>query len=211
MMSLLRKPEIIRPKVTTEFIWRTGDQIRPLWRRNCIGTLFEGWTGLGLRIWPFGQYVPVLRCHNLITNTGHQAANGKLSAQGGFLTFTTIAVGVGTTAATISNTALGTESTTGGAARHAATATQVTTTVTNDTTQLVLTITVTATLAISEEGIFDTTGAPTANIGNLLAQQVFATIALISRLSVRTLLNKLRELLGSLNPMGMVISSEAFA
>jgi hypothetical protein len=165
-----------RQKYTTELVWRTGDKIRPIFKQSWLGRAIERCSGLGLRMWPFGCYVPVLRVHNLITNVGHAAANAKLSNQGSYLTFTTIAIGTGTLVASVNDTALGTEATTGGASRHAATASQVTTTVSNDTTQLVLTITVTATLAISEEGIFDTTGAPTANIGNLLAHQTFATI-----------------------------------
>ena len=165
-----------RENYTTELVWRTGDKVRPIFKQNWLGRITERSSGLGLRMWPFGTYVQALRVHNLITNVGHAAANGKMSNQGGYLTFTTLAVGTGTLTASVNDTALGTESTTGGASRHAATASQVQTTVSNDTTQLVLTITVTATLAISEEGIFDTTGAPTANIGNLLAHQTFATI-----------------------------------
>src|SRR5229473_1209295 len=147
MLATRKRPEVIKPKVTTELIWRTGDRVRPLWNRNKIGRLIEEWTGLGVRVWPFGRWVPVLRAHNIITNVGHAAGAGRLSNQGGYLVFTTIAVGVGTVTASVTDTTLGTESTTGGAARKAATASQVTTTVTNDTAQLVLTITVTATLA----------------------------------------------------------------
>ena len=173
-LSPKKQPEVIRQKITTEIIWRTGDKIRPIWQRNWFGSFFEKCTGIGLRMWPFGFYTPILRTHNLITNVGHAGANGKMSNQGSYGNFTTIAVGTGITAATISDTALTTESTTGGAARAAAVASQVTTTVTNDTTQLVLTITVTATLAIAEEAIFDTTTAPPS--GHMLAEQKFATI-----------------------------------
>jgi len=165
-----------RENFTTEIVHRTGDKIRPIFKPNPLGNFVNRLFHVGLRMWPFGAYVPVLRTHNLITNVGHAAANAKLSNQGSYLVFTTIAVGTGGLVASVNDTALGTESTTGGASRHAATASQVTTTVANDTTQLVLTITVTATLAITEEGIFDTTGAPTANIGNLLAHQTFAAI-----------------------------------
>lgn len=119
-------------------------------------------------------FLPImtLRTHNLITNVGHAAANGRMSNQGSYSPFVNLAIGTGTTAAAATDTALQTEITTGGGARGAATATQVTTTVTNDTTQLVKTWTFSSTFAVTEEGILDsaTTG------GSLLAHQVFSAI-----------------------------------
>ncbi len=109
--------------------------------------------------------------HNLITNVGHAAANGRMSNQGSYNPFIYLAIGTGTTAAAATDTALQTEITTGGGARASATATQVTTSVTNDTTQLVHTWTFTSTFAVTEEGILDA-----ALAGNLLAHQVFTAI-----------------------------------
>ena len=123
-----------------------------------------------------GFPVMVLKTHNLITNVGHAAANGRMSNQGAYSPFVNIAIGIGVAAASASDTTLGSEITTNGGQRGAATATQVTTSVTNDTTQLVKTFTFTGTFAGTEEGILDnaTSG------GSLLARQVFSAINVIS-------------------------------
>ncbi len=107
LTKLFKKPEVIRPYATTEMVWRTGEKVRPLWQPNRLGLTLERMFGVGLRSWPFGHLTPVYRTHNIITNVGHAAANGKLSNQGGYLTFVTIAVGVGTTTASITDTTLG--------------------------------------------------------------------------------------------------------
>src|SRR5579864_7811119 len=99
MLQVFRKPEVLRQKVTTEFIFRTGDKIRPLWKRNWLGQTLEQITGFGLHFRPFGTWVPVLRSCNLVTNVGHAGANGKMSNQGSYGNFLTIAVGTGTAAA----------------------------------------------------------------------------------------------------------------
>ena len=115
------------------------------------------------------------KLHNLITNVGHAGANGRMSNQGSYSPFIYLAIGTGTTAAAATDTALQTEISTGGGARASGTATQVTTTVTNDTTQLVHTWTFTSSFAVTEEGILDA-----ASTGNLLAHQVFAAVNVVS-------------------------------
>jgi hypothetical protein len=145
---------------------------KPLWQENRIGHLLRR-AGCELRVKGItGRYTDVLLTHNLITNVGHAAANARLSGQGSYSTFVNLAIGTGTTAAAATDTALGTEITTGGGARGAATASQVTTTVTNDTTQLVKTWTFTASFSVSEEGIFDNASSG----GNMLARQVWTAI-----------------------------------
>jgi hypothetical protein len=141
-----------------------------LWQENALGRLLRR-AGIALRVPKLtGSPAYVVRSHNLITNVGHAAAAGRLSGQGSYSTFVNLAIGTGVAAAAVTDTALGTEITTNGGGRGAATATLVTTTVTNDTVQLVKTWTFTGTFAITEEGILDnaTSG------GNLLARQVFA-------------------------------------
>lgn len=123
-----------------------------------------------------GLPVMVLKVHNLITNVGHAAANGRMSNQGAYSPFVNIAIGTGTNAASASDTALQTEITTNGGQRGAATATQVTTSVTNDTTQLVKTFTFTGSFAVTEEGILDNASSG----GSLLARQVFSAINVVS-------------------------------
>lgn len=113
-----------------------------------------------LRLLGFNPMVMVARTHNLITNVGHAAANGRMSNQGSYSPFVNLAIGLGTSSAVATDQALGQEITSGGGQRAAATATQVTTSVANDTTQLVHTWTFTTSFAVTEEGIFDSaTGA----------------------------------------------------
>src|ERR1700681_10693 len=73
---------------------------------------------------------------NLITNVGHAGANGRMSGLGGYSAFTAMAIGIGAVAANVADTTLGSEITTNGGQRAAGSASQVTTGVANDTTQL---------------------------------------------------------------------------
>ena len=85
---------------------------------------------------------------------------------------TAIAIGVGTP----STTALGSESTTNGGSRGAATCSNQTTTSTGDTARWVKTFTFTGSLALTEEGLFDnnTSG------GNMLASQTFSAVNVVN-------------------------------
>lgn len=124
-----------------------------------------------------GWVIDVRQNHNTITNVGHAAANGRMSNQGSYSPFVNIAIGIGTQGTPATSTALASESTTSGAGRGAAAATQTTTTVTNDTTTLIKTFTFSGSLAITEEGIFDSA---TASSGTMLAYQSFSAINVIS-------------------------------
>lgn len=121
-----------------------------------------------------GCIVETRKLKNTITNVGHAVANGLMSNQGsyGFATF--LAIGIGTQSAA-GATALNSEITTAGGARANGTASQVTTTVTNDTTSLTHTWTFTGGFAITEEGILTATSA-----GSLLAYQTFAAINVVN-------------------------------
>jgi hypothetical protein len=123
-----------------------------------------------------GNILRTIHRHNTITNVGRAAGNGRISGQGGYSTFVNLALGIGTQGSPATSTTLASEITTNGGARGAATATQVTTTVTNDTTQLVKTWSFTGTFAVTEEGIFDnaTSG------GSMLAYQSFSAINVVS-------------------------------
>ncbi len=82
-----------------------------------------------------------------------------------------VASGTGTTAEAGSQTALVTEVET----RVAGTSTRVTTTVTNDTYQVVGTQSITATRALTESGLFDASTA-----GNMFTRGVYTVINLVS-------------------------------
>jgi hypothetical protein len=87
-----------------------------------------------------------------------------------------LAIGTGTQGTPSTATALAAEITTGGGARSAATASQVTTTVSNDTTQLVHTWTFTASFAVTEECIIDSASSG----GNMMAYQSFSAVNVVS-------------------------------
>lgn len=112
---------------------------------------------------------------NLVTTKGKEIImkqlNGVTTAP-----VTAIAIGTNNTAAAAGNTALGAETTTSGGGRGAATCTNQTTTTSGDTARWVKTFTISGTLAIVEEGLFDnnTSG------GNMLARQVFSTVNLVN-------------------------------
>jgi hypothetical protein len=169
-MKLARrnKSEKIRTReVTTEFVLRdrTGS-IVPLWNETALGKFLRTRFNFTKRIFGLGFYAPVLRTHNIITNVGHAGANGRMSNQGSYSPFVNLALGTGTLSVGATDMALFIEATGNGSNRVAATASQVTTSVTNDTTQLVHTWNFTTSFAITEEGIFDGTTAPVQNTIN---------------------------------------------
>lgn len=154
----------------TEIVLRDANgNVKPLFNPNVIGKI------TGLKIPGItGSFKNSLLNHNIITNTGHKFANGRIGGVAlGNGAFNVIGIGTGTTAAAATDTQLYSEITTGGGSRISATATQVTTSVTSDTTQLVASFTFSATFPVAEEGIFDST---TVSGSNILARQQFATI-----------------------------------
>lgn len=121
-----------------------------------------------------GRLIEARTVKNLITSAGKAAAAGLLN---GVVTdfFEHLALGIGTTAAAAGDTALESEITTNGGARASATTSRVTTTVTNDTAQLVYTWTFSGSFAVTECGVLSAAAA-----GVLLARQVFAAINVVS-------------------------------
>jgi len=107
---------------------------------------------------------------NTITAVGKAELAGLMVVDVGGTGFDYIAVGTGTPSAT----ALGSESTTNGGARRGGadvTGTRITTTITDDTGQLVTTFTFTGALALTEAGIFNA-----ASAGTMLASQSFSVL-----------------------------------
>lgn len=112
---------------------------------------------------------------NLITSAG-KAQISLLAGSAAAVPFTYLALGTGSTAADIADTALGAETVVSGLARAAATVSQETTTVTNDTLQLTKAFTSAgAATAVTECGILNA-----ASTGTLLGRQVFAAINTVS-------------------------------
>lgn len=112
---------------------------------------------------------------NLVTSAGKAGVASRINGSGGEAAFTYIAVGTGTTAAAVGDTALQTELASSGLSRANATASRTTTSVTNDTAQLVNTFTVTGTQAVTESGVLNA-----ASSGVLLCRQVFSAINVVN-------------------------------
>jgi len=172
-VNKLNSERLHTQEVTTEFVLRDKDgNVKPLWNETRLGKFLRTHFNLIVRIsYLTGFYALVLRTHNLITNVGHAGANGRMSNQGSYSPFIWLALGIGTGGPTATDTTLVSEIVTNGGQRASATASQVLTSVANDTTQLVHTWTFSGAFAITEEGILDA-----ASTGNLLARQVFSAV-----------------------------------
>ncbi len=122
----------------------------------------------------FGLWADKMVIENLVVDAGKAAVAGLIN---GVITnfFEHIAIGTGAVAPAAGDTALGAEITTGGGARAAGTTSRVTTDVTNDTAQIVLTFSFTASFAVTESGVFDSAAA-----GTMLARQTFSAINVVS-------------------------------
>lgn len=123
----------------------------------------------------FGGWKMSKMISNMVVNAGFAGIASRINGAGGEAAFTYIATGTGTTAAAVTDTTLVTELSTLGLSRAAATASRVTTTVTNDTAQLVNTFSVTGTAAVTESGVLNA-----ASAGTLLARQVFSAVNVVS-------------------------------
>jgi hypothetical protein len=169
--------------------------IKPIFQENrfAIWLMKKGWlsplwiNGFLRNIsFLFGYWSESKIIANLITTTGKAAAASRINGSGAEALFDKIGVGTGTTAANVADTTLETEKASDGTAASgvhvisAATATRVTTTVTNDTAQLVGTVNFTATLAVTESGLFNA-----ATNGVLLARQVFSAVNVITGDSIQ--------------------------
>lgn len=141
---------------------------KPMFANNGLWKLLYKLLNVDVKI-PFvtGYWTKRAIRHNTITNVGLKIVADQV---GGTTTapVTAIAIGEGTPSAT----ALGSEISTNGGARGAATVTNETTSVTGDTEQWIKTFNFTGTFAVTEEGLFDnnTSG------GKMLASQSFASI-----------------------------------
>lgn len=149
--------------------------IKPLYQENTLARLIRK-MGFALpKISLFGNYTDQMVVDNLVTNTGFAGVASRLNGNGAEDVFDYIALGIGTTAANVLDTALESEITTNGGERAQATATRETTDVTNDTAVLTKTFTFTGSFAVTETGVLNA-----ASEGTLLARQVFSAINVAS-------------------------------
>jgi hypothetical protein len=125
----------------------------------------------------YGNLIEIIETPNLITNAGKAEVSGLIGTDttSGRTAFDYIAVGTGTTAATATDTQLGTEVTNIGLTRAAGTGSRVTTSVANDTFQLTYGFSVTGTAAVTEAGVLNA-----ASTGVLLCRQTFSALNVIN-------------------------------
>lgn len=122
-----------------------------------------------------GKKVDERKVENVVTNTGLAEVAGLVGDSGSPTAFTYLAVGTGTTAAGATDTALEAEITDSGLERSASTVSLETTTVTDDTLQLLKSWTASGAKAVTECGALNA-GA----VGVLLGHQVFSAINVTS-------------------------------
>lgn len=158
--------------------------IKPQFQQNALYTLAMkkgilspySYMAMGGILSPFlGYWSKTKTVKNLMTNAGFALVAGRINGSGTPAAATYIAVGTGATAANVADTALQTESSTSGLSRAAGSVSLVTTTVTNDTAQVVVTFTVTGTVAVTESGLLNA-----ASTGTLLCRQVFSAINVVN-------------------------------
>lgn len=123
---------------------------------------------------------------NLVVSAGKAGVASRINGAGSEALFDKIGWGTGATAPAAGDTTLQTEvNLSGGAASGvhviaSATASRVTTTVTNDTAQLVGTATASGTIAITESGVFNA-----GTNGVLLCRQTFSAVNVVSGDSIQ--------------------------
>jgi hypothetical protein len=135
-------------------------------------TMLKGWFKID-HFDKAGNLIETVETPNAVMNLGFKEVANLIGTDttATHTAFDYIAVGTGTTAATAAQTALVTEITDTGLTRAAGTGTNITTTVTYDTFQLVKTFSPSGSKAITESGVLNASSA-----GIMLCRQTFSAI-----------------------------------
>jgi len=187
MAQALKSLNVLIPlKANVEYQLRDKEgKVKPIFQENALCRWLLK-TGLLSPLWINASYSKLLQpflgrwsdrrvIRNLVVSAGKAGIASRINGAGGEAAFTYIALGTGTNAAAAGDTTLQTELSTSGLSRANATASRVTTTVTNDTAQLVNTFSVTGPQAVTESGVLNA-----ASVGTLLARQVFSAINVVN-------------------------------
>jgi hypothetical protein len=120
-----------------------------------------------------GILIESVETPNTVVNVGFTEVAGLFCSDvaGSYTAFDYIGVGTGVSAATYTNTTLGTEIIDSGLARAASTGTLTTENVANDTAQFVHQFSITDTQAVTESAVFNDSSA-----GKMLCRQTFSAI-----------------------------------
>ena len=123
-------------KQNVQYVLRDKDgNVKPIFvpRQWVIWAIKQGiLSPLHPKNWLFGGWQKSFTLSNLITNAGFAGVASRINGSGGEAAFTYIAIGIGATAANVADTTLGSEITTNGGQRAAATASRITTDVMDD-------------------------------------------------------------------------------
>lgn len=126
----------------------------------------------------FGMWRTSKVFKNLVVDAGKAGAASRINGSGGEAAFDRIGAGTGATAPAAGDTALGAEKDEAGGVtttHKTATVSRVTTTVTNDTAQDVVTFNYTASVAVTESGVFNA-----ATAGTMLCRQTFTAVNVVN-------------------------------
>jgi hypothetical protein len=188
MEHALQAPFLSRAQVryNVEYVLRDKDgNAKPIFQEN----RFAQWllkTGRLSPLWINQWYAPFISpllgywsikkdISNGITNAGRALISGLINGSGTPAAATYIAVGTGTNAFSASDTTLQTESSTSGLSRAAGTVSLVTTSVTNDTAQVLKSFSVSGTVAVTEAGLLNAS-----STGTLLCRQTFSAVNVVN-------------------------------
>lgn len=175
MIKTLRAKVHLKDNVEYQVHDKNGN-VKPIFQENFLWRFFHRLFNVDLQIpFFFGYWSDKKVVSNLVTNAGMAGVASRINGSGAEAAFTYIAVGTGTTAANAADTTLQTELATSGLSRASATASRVTTDVTNDTAQLSYAFSVTGTQAVTESGVLNAAAS-----GVLLNRQVFSAINVVN-------------------------------
>ena len=185
--SNIMKPTLFKIGHNVRYELRdAAGNVKPMFQENRLARYLIGEKGILSPHWinskmaflmaPFlGKWSTSMNIHNLITSAGAAGVASRINGSGAEAAFTYIAVGTGATAANVSDTTLQAEIVDSGLARVAATASRVTTDVTNDSARLTTTFSVSGTKAVTESGVLNASSS-----GVLLARQVFSAVNVVN-------------------------------
>jgi len=176
MFSLLKSRGRMKMKYNVAYELRDAEgNLKPIFQPNALMQYLVKNGHLS----PHAPKIPFLFGHwskrsviaNLVTTAGKGGVASRINGAGSEAVFDYIAIGEGTTAAAIGDTALESEISSAGGSRAQATASRTTTDTSNDTARLVNTFSFTGSFAVTESGVLNAGSG-----GTLLCRDVFSAI-----------------------------------
>lgn len=169
--SFTERDESVPPHGEPKKLFQGNALLRFLLKHGLISPFWQDSRFASIVAPLFGSWGYKRKVSNLVVDAGKAGVASRINGAGSESAFTYIAVGTGTTSPTASDTTLETELSADGLSRASATASRVTTDVTDDSARLVNTFSVTGTQAVTESGMFNA-----ASSGVMLARQTFSAI-----------------------------------